>query len=80
MNHDTAAFAVNAIRRWSQEIDRTRNPDAIYLTVTADSGRGNGSRMKLWKRELHVLANERGKEGLIGIFFLTAVLVLCLIT
>ena len=60
MNHDTAAFAVNAIRRWWQEIGRVRYPAAKYLTITADGGGSNGSRVKLWKRELQILANELG--------------------
>lgn len=60
MDHDTAAFAVNAIRRWWQEIGCLRYPTADYLTITADGGGGNGSRVKLWKRELQALANELG--------------------
>jgi hypothetical protein len=35
-------------------------PDAGYLTITADGGGSNGSRVKLWKRELQTLANELG--------------------
>ena len=60
MNHDTSAFAVNAIRRWWQEIGRVRYPEAKCLTITADGGGSNGSRVKLWKRELQALANELG--------------------
>ena len=60
MNHDTAAFAVNAIRRWWQETGRSRYPEAKCLTITADGGGSNGSRVKLWKRELQTLANELG--------------------
>jgi hypothetical protein len=60
MNHDTAAFAVNAIRRWWQEIGHLRYPEAEYLTITADGGGSNGSRVKLWKRELQALADELG--------------------
>jgi hypothetical protein len=60
MNHDTAAFATNAIRRWWQEIGRVRYPEAKCLTITADGGGSNGSRVKLWKRELQTLANELG--------------------
>jgi hypothetical protein len=60
MNHDTAAFAVNSIRRWWQEIGRVRYPDTKCLTITADGGGSNGSRVKLWKRELQALANELG--------------------
>ena len=58
MSCDTAAFAVNAIRRWWQEAGRARYPGADYLVITADGGGSNGSRVKLWKRELQRLANE----------------------
>jgi len=60
MNHDTAAFAVNTIRRWWQQIGCIRYPDARCLTITADGGGSNGSRVKLWKRELQNLVNELG--------------------
>jgi DNA-binding phage protein len=60
MNHDTSAFAVNAIRRWWCEIGRILYPEARYLTITADGGGSNGSRVKLWKRELQALASELG--------------------
>ena len=58
VDHDTAAFAVNSIRRWWQELGRVRYPDATRLLVTADGGGSNGSRVRLWKRELQTLANE----------------------
>ena len=58
MDHDTAAFAVQAIRRWWQEVGRQRYPDAQRLVITADGGGSNGSRVRLWKRELQRLANE----------------------
>jgi len=58
MDHDTAAFAVQAIRRWWQEIGRVRYPAAKHLVITADGGGSNGSRLRLWKRELQGLANE----------------------
>jgi hypothetical protein len=57
---DTAAFAVESIRRWWQKLGRTRYPDAHSLTITADCGGSNGVRVKLWKRELQRLANETG--------------------
>jgi hypothetical protein len=60
MNHDTAAFAVNAIRRWWLEIGGALYPAAKCLTITADGGGSNGSRVRLWKRELQALANELG--------------------
>jgi hypothetical protein len=55
---DTAKFAVNTIRRWWHQIGRIRYPDANRLTITADGGGSNGSRVRLWKRELRGLANE----------------------
>ena len=60
MDHDTASFAVQAIRRWWQEIGRERYPEAHHLVITADGGGSNGSRVRLWKRELQRLANELG--------------------
>ena len=60
VDHDTAAFAVHSIRRWWQEIGRTRYPEATRLLITADGGGSNGSRVRLWKRELQTLANEIG--------------------
>jgi len=59
-NNDTAAFAVQTIRRWWQEIGRERYPCATRLTITADGGGSNGSRLRLWKIELQRLATELG--------------------
>ncbi len=59
---DTAAFAVQTIRRWWQDVGRPRYPGAKRLTITADGGGSNGSRVRLWKRELQRLANELGIE------------------
>jgi hypothetical protein len=58
IDHDTASFAVNAIRRWWQAMGRARYPKATRLVVTADCGGSNGARVRLWKRELQALANE----------------------
>jgi Rhodopirellula transposase DDE domain len=60
MDHDTAAFAVQTIRRWWQEIGLIRYPKARRLVITADGGGSNGSRVRLWKCELQRLANELG--------------------
>jgi hypothetical protein len=62
VDHDTAEFAVNSIRRWWQTLGRARYPDATRLLVTADGGGSNGSRIRLWKRELQKLANEIGLD------------------
>ena len=58
IDHDTASFAVNAIRRWWQAMGRARYPQARRLVITADCGGSNGARVRLWKRELQALANE----------------------
>jgi len=60
VDHDTAAFAVNSIRQWWQPVGRARYPNATRLLITADGGGSNGSRVRLWKRELQKLANELG--------------------
>jgi len=60
MSSDTAAFAVQTIRRWWQDVGQVRYPQATRLTITADGGGSNGSRVRLWKRELQDLANELG--------------------
>ena len=60
IDRDTASFAVNSIRRWWQKMGRARYPKATYLLINADCGGSNGSRVRLWKRELQALANELG--------------------
>ena len=57
---DTAAFAVESIRRWWYKLGQARYPGATCLTITADCGGSNGVQVKLWKRELQTLANETG--------------------
>ncbi len=60
IDHDTAAFAVNAIRSWWTNMGRQRYAGAHSLTITADGGGSNGSRVRLWKVELQKLADELG--------------------
>jgi hypothetical protein len=57
---DTAAFAVESIRRWWERLGRARYPEAGRLVITADCGGSNGARVRLWKRELQRFANETG--------------------
>jgi len=57
-DHDTAAFAVNAIRRWWKTMGKSRYPKPKGLMVTADGGGSNGYRVRLWKIELQKLADE----------------------
>jgi hypothetical protein len=54
---DTAAFAVESIRRWWERLGRARYPEASRLVITADCGGSNGARVRLWKRELQRFAN-----------------------
>ena len=57
-DHDTASFAVNAIRRWWRAMGKKRHPKANRLMISADGGGSNGSRVRLWKIELQRLADE----------------------
>jgi hypothetical protein len=57
---DTAAFAVESIRRWWYRLGQARYPGATCLTITADCGGSNGVQVRLWKRELQRFANETG--------------------
>jgi transposase len=61
-DHDTAAFAVESIRRWWRTMGQPLYPDATRLLVTADAGGSNGYRVRLWKLELQRLADETGLE------------------
>jgi Rhodopirellula transposase DDE domain len=60
IDHDTAQFAVNSIRRWWNEMGQSRFPRAKELLITADGGGSNGHRSRLWKVSLQELANELG--------------------
>jgi hypothetical protein len=60
VDHDTAAFAVESIRRWWRWMGSHSYPQAKRLLITADSGGSNGARVRLWKWELQKLANETG--------------------
>jgi transposase len=60
IDHDTASFAVNAIRRWWQRMGRPVYPKAESLLITADAGGSNGTRLRLWKWELQRFANRTG--------------------
>jgi len=60
IDHDTAAFAVATLRRWWEERGQQRYPHAQRLLITADGGGSNGSRNRLWKRELQQWADASG--------------------
>jgi transposase len=59
-DHDTAAFAVESIRRWWHGVGRGGYPQATRLLITADAGGSNGYRTRAWKAELAALAVETG--------------------
>jgi len=61
-DHDTATFAVQAIRRWWQVMGAERYPKAKRLMITADAGGSNSYRNRSWKVELARLATETGLE------------------
>ena len=61
-DHDTAAFAVGAIRRWWDGGGKAAYPGARRLLITADAGGSNGYRTRAWKAELAGLALDTGLE------------------
>jgi transposase len=60
VDHDTATFAVETVRRWWYSMGVQSYPTAKRLMITADGGGSNGSRVRLWKVELQKLADELG--------------------
>ena len=60
VDHDTATFAVESIRRWWSSMGQSVYPRARRLLITADGGGSNGARVRLWKLELQKLADETG--------------------
>jgi hypothetical protein len=68
VDHDTAEFAVETLRRWWEKMGRVRYPAATEVLVTADGGGSNGSRVRLWKVALQRLANETGLRITVGHF------------
>ncbi|GLL08829.1 ISAzo13 family transposase [Dactylosporangium matsuzakiense] len=59
-DHDTAAFAVESIRRWWSSVGADSYPNADRLLITADAGGSNGYRSRAWKAELAALATQTG--------------------
>jgi Rhodopirellula transposase DDE domain len=61
-DHDTAAFAVESIRRWWKAAGSIEYPAARRLLITADAGGSNGYRTRAWKAGLAALAEQTGLE------------------
>lgn len=60
IDHETAAFAVESIRRWWQSVGKDLYPDSHELLILADGGGSNGTRNRLWKMHLQQLATQTG--------------------
>ena len=60
ISHDTAEFAVAAIRRWWKRLGKRRYPRTTRLLITADSGGSNSPRTRLWRWAIQQFANETG--------------------
>jgi transposase len=60
IDHDTAEFAVESIRRWRKHLGKKLYPKAKEVYILADGGGSNGSRNRLWKYSLQELADETG--------------------
>jgi len=61
-DHDTAAFAVESLRRWWQAVGEDRYPGRARLLVTCDAGGSNSCTNRAWKDGLARLAAETGLE------------------
>ena len=60
IDHDTAEFAVESIRRWWQQLGQAQYRRSKHLLITADCGGSNGYRNRLWKLKLQEFADETG--------------------
>jgi hypothetical protein len=58
IDHDTAEFATETLRRWWLKMGSLAYPEAEELLITADGGGSNSSRSRLWKVCLQKLADE----------------------
>ncbi len=60
IDHETAEFAVESIRRWWQNIGKDLYPTSKELLIIADGGGSNGARNRLWKMQLQQFATQSG--------------------
>ena len=60
IDHETAEFAVESLRRWWKSVGSTLYPSSEELLIVADGGGSNGARSRLWKQQVQHLANETG--------------------
>jgi len=62
IDHNTAAFAVESVRRWWNLIGSHAYPHAQRLLVTCDAGGGNGWRNRAWKAGIAEFAQATGLQ------------------
>jgi len=60
IDHETAEFAVESIRRWWKSVGSKLYPRSRELLIVADGGGSNGARNRLWKQQVQHLVNETG--------------------
>ena len=60
VDHDTAAFAAETLRRWWRNMGAAAYAGSRRMLVTADAGGSNAARSRLWKVELQRFADETG--------------------
>jgi transposase len=60
IDHDTAFFAVESIRKWWNYMGRKQYNITDKLLILADAGGSNSYRSRLWKKALQEFANETG--------------------
>ena len=73
-DHDTPSFAMASLRRWWEEMGKSRYPEARELFITADAGGSNRHRSRAWKHDLQQFAvvsavpkvHENGRSGSAG--------------
>jgi hypothetical protein len=59
---NTAALAVESVRRWWRAVGKDAYPGASRLLVTCDAGGANGYQNRGWKAGLSALAQETGLD------------------
>ena len=62
IDHDTAEFAVESIRKWWYKMGKEKYQKSEKLLITADGGGSNGRRNRLWKKQLQDLSNQTNME------------------
>jgi hypothetical protein len=60
IDHETAEFAVESLRRWWKIIGSILYPTNKEVLIVANGGGSNGARNRQWKQQLQQFANETG--------------------